>query len=76
MLNGTASLQIGNTLYVLEVNTWLFSLIATGQCGSMSETMKEGTVVSHNGTPFIIGTPKSEKLHSFDMVLVKNSEVP
>ena len=30
-----------------------------------------------NGTPFIIGTPKSGKLHSFDMVLAKNtSEVP
>ena len=24
--------------------------------------------------PFIIGTPKSGKLHSFDMVLIKNQE--
>ena len=38
---------------------------------------KEGTTVSQNGNPFIIGTPKSGKLHSFDMVLAKNwEEVP
>ena len=43
----------------------------------MSQTSKEGTIVSQNGTPFIIGTPKSGKLHSFDMVLTKNwEEVP
>ena len=43
----------------------------------MSQTMKEGTTVSQNGKPFIIGTPKSGKLHSFDMVLTKNwEEVP
>ena len=30
------------------------------------------TTISQNGTPFIIGTPKSGKLHSFDMVLTKN----
>ena len=59
------------------MNKWLFSLIATGQCGSMSQTMKEGTFVSQNGTPFVIGTQKSGKLHSFDMALVKNwNEVP
>ena len=52
-------------------------MIATGQHGSKSQTMKEGTTVSQNGTPFIIGTPKSGKLHSFDMVLIKNwNEVP
>ena len=34
-------------------------------------------MVSQNGTPFIIGTPKSGKLHSFNMVLAKNwEEVP
>ena len=34
-------------------------------------------MISLNGTPFIIGTPKSGKLHSFNMVLTKNlSEVP
>ena len=77
MLHGTASLQIWNMLYVPEANKWLFSLISTRQCGSVSQTMKEGTIVSHNGTPFIIGTPKSGKLHFFDMVLVKNwNEVP
>ena len=38
----------------------------------MSQTTKDGTTVSQNGTLFIIGKPKSGKLHSFDMVLVKN----
>ena len=77
MPNGNESLQIRNVLYVPEANKQLFSLIAAGQCGSMSQTTKEGTTVSQNGTPFIIGTPKSGKLHSFDMVLTKNqSEVP
>ena len=43
----------------------------------MSQTTKEGTTVSQNGTPYIIGTPKSGKLHSFDMVLTKTrSEIP
>ena len=77
MPHGTESLQIHNVLYVPEVNKWLFSLIATGQCGSMSQTTKEGTIVSQNDKPFIISTPKSGKLHSFDMVLTKNQdEVP
>ena len=71
------SMQIQNVLYVPEANKWLFLLIAAGQCRSMSQTMKEGTTVSQNGTPFIIGTPKSEKLHSFDMILTKNpSKIP
>ena len=77
MPNGNESFQICNVLYVPEVNKQLFSLIAAGQCRSMSQTTKEGTIVSQNGTPFIIGTPKSGKLHSFDMILMKNwSEVP
>ena len=66
------SMQIRNVLYFPEANKWLFLLIATGQRGSMSQTMKEGTTISQNGTPFIIRTPKSGKLHSFDMVLRKN----
>ena len=71
------SLQIRNVLYVPQANKQLFSLIATGQHGSISQTTKEGTTISQNGTPFIIGTPKSGKLHSFDMVLTKKlSEVP
>ena len=74
MPNGQESLQIRNVLYVPEVNKWLFLLIATGQWGSMSQTMKEGTTVFQNGIPFIIGTPKSGKLHSFDMVLAKHQE--
>ena len=49
-------------------------MIAAGQCGSVSQTMKDGTIVSQNGTPFIIGTPKSGKLHSLNMVLTKNWE--
>ena len=77
MPNGNESLQIRNVLYVPEANKWLFLLIATRQCRSMSQTMKEGTTVSQNGTPFIIGTPKLGKLHSFDMILKKNwSKVP
>ena len=71
MPNGNESLQIHNVLYVPEANKWLFLLIATGQCRSMSQTTKEGTIVSQNSTPFIIGTPKSGKLHSFDMILAK-----
>ena len=58
MLNGGASLQIQNVLYVPEANKWLFSLITAGQHGSMSQPTKEGTIVSQNGTPFIIRTPK------------------
>ena len=74
MPNGTVSLKIQNTLYVPEANKWLFLLIATGQHGNMPQTMKEGTIVTQNGTPFIIRTPKSGKLYSFDMVLIKNQE--
>ena len=72
MPHGLEALQIQNILYVPEANKWLFSLIAARQCGSMSQTTKESTTVSQNGTPFIIGTPKSGKLHSFDMVLARN----
>ena len=71
------SMQIGQALYVPEANKWLYSLIATGQCNCMSTTMKQGTIVTQNGTLFIIGTPKSGRLHTFDMVLIKNqNEVP
>ena len=72
MPHSMESLQIQNVLYVLEVNKQFILLIATGQCGSMSQTTKEGTTVSQNSTPFVIGTPKSGKLHSFDMVLIKS----
>ena len=72
MPNRTASLQIQNVLYIPQANKWLFSLIATRQCGSLSQTTNKGTTVSKNGTPYIVGLPKSGKLHSFDMVLVKN----
>ena len=56
------------------MNKWLFSLIAARQHGSMSQIMKEGTTVTQNGTPFIIRTVKLGKLHSFNMVLIKNQE--
>ena len=38
------------------------------------ETTAQDTTVSIKGTPYIINTPKSRKLHSFDMVLSKNQE--
>ena len=38
----------------------------------MSTTTKQGTTVTQNGAPFIIGTFKSGKLHTFDIVLAKN----
>ena len=72
MPNRMASLQIQNVLYIPQANKWFFSLIATGQCGSMSQTTNKGTTVSKNGTPYIVSLPKSGKLHSFDMVLIKN----
>ena len=54
-----------------------FSLIAAGQQGSMSQTMNKGTMISLNGAPYIVGLPKSGRLHSFDLELIKNkNEVP
>ena len=77
MLNQSASLQIQNVLYIPEANKWHFLLIAARQCGSLSQTTNKGTAVSKNGTPYIVSLPKSQKLHSFDMVLVKNkTEIP
>ena len=72
MPNKMVSLQIQNVLYVPEANKRLFSLIATGQRGSMSTTMNKGTTISLNGAPYIVGLPKSGRLHSFDMELIKN----
>ena len=72
MPNRMSSVQIQNVLYVPQANKWLFSLIATGQHGSLSQTTNKHTTVSKNGTPYIVGLPKSGKLHSFDMVLIKN----
>ena len=77
MPNQSASLQIQNVLNVPQANKWLFSLIAIRQYGSLSQTMNKDTTVSQNGTPCIVGLPKSEKLHFFDMVLIKNkNEIP
>ena len=58
--------------YAPEVNKQLYLLIAVGQCNCMSQTTKEGTTVSQNGTPFIISKQKLGKLHTFNMVLIKN----
>ena len=77
MPNRTASLQIQNVLYAPQANKWIFQLIATGQHRCLSQTANKGTMVSKNGTPYIVHLPKSGKLHSFDMVLVKNkNEIP
>ena len=71
MPNKMVSLQIQNMLYVPEANKWLFLLISTRQHGSMSQTMSKGTTISLNGKLYIVGLPKSGRLHSFDMELVK-----
>ena len=72
MPNKTVSLQIQNVLDIPEANKQLFLLIAAGQQGSMSQT-----TISLNGKPYIVGLPKSGRLHSFDMELVKNkNEIP
>ena len=43
----------------------------------MTQIMKEGTIFSQNGTPFIISKPKSGKFHTFDIVLAKTlADVP
>ena len=77
MPNRTAPLQIQNMLYITQANKWLFLLIATGQCGSMCQTTNKGATISKNGTHYIIGLPKSGRLHSFDMELVKHKdEIP
>ena len=77
MPNKTVSLWIQNVLYVPEANKRLFSLIAAGQRGSMSTTTKKGTMISLNGAPYIVSLPKSGRLHSFDMELIKNkNDVP
>ena len=34
--------------------------------------MRMGTIVTQNGTLFIIGTPKSGGLHTFNLILIKN----
>ena len=77
MPNKTVSLQIQNVLDIPEANKQLFLLIAAGQQGSMSQTMNKGTTISLNGKPYIVGLPKSGRLHSFDMELIKNkNEIP
>ena len=68
----TAKIQIQNVLYVPSASKRLYSLIATGQCNCKSKTMRMGTIVTQSGTPFIIGTPKSGNLHTFDLILIKN----
>ena len=38
----------------------------------MSQTMNKGSTISFNGIPYIVGLPKSGRLHSFDMELVNH----
>ena len=71
MADRSVDIQIQNLLYVSQANKRLFALIATGQYGSASLTTKRGTTISQNGIPYIIGMPKSGKLHSFDLLLTK-----
>ena len=68
----TPKIEIHNVLYVPSASKWLYLLIAAGQHNCKSKTMRTGTIVTQNGTPFIIGTPKSGSLHTFDLILVKN----
>ena len=43
----------------------------------MYQTTSKGTTISLNGAPYIVGLPKSGRLHSFDMELVRNkNEIP
>ena len=77
MPNKMVSLQIQNVLYIPEANKRSFSLIAAGPRGSMSTTTNKGTMISLNGAPYIVRLPKSGRLHSFDMELIKNkNKVP
>ena len=42
-----------------------------------SETTRWGTIVSQNGTPFIIGELREDKLHYFDFELARSlDEIP
>ena len=65
-------IEICNMLYVPSASKQLYLLIAARQHNCKSETMRMGTIVTQNGTPFIIGKPKSGSLHTFDLILVKN----
>ena len=40
----------------------------------MSTTTSKGTTISLNGAPYIVRLPKSGRLHSFDMELIKNKD--
>ena len=40
----------------------------------MSQTTSKGTTISLNGKPYIVSLPKSGRLHSFDMELVRNKD--
>ena len=75
--NTKFSMDIRRVLYVPEVSKQLFLLIATGQMDNKSETMRWGTIVSQNGTPFIIGEPHGNKFHYFNLELVRSiNEIP
>ena len=47
-------IEICNMLYIPSASKWLYLLIAARQCNCKSKTMRSGTTVTQNGTPFII----------------------
>ena len=65
----TVSLAVPCVLYIPKVNKWLYLLIATRQYNCKSKMTNEETVVLLNKVPIIIGQPKLNKLHYFNMVL-------
>ena len=66
------SMDIWQVLYVPEVIKWLFSLITAGRLNNISKTTRWGTLVSKNRIPFIIGSLCRNKLHYFDLELMRS----
>ena len=66
------SMEIRQVLYVPDMSKWLFLLIATGWMNNKSKTTRWGTIVSKNGTPFIIGELRENKVHYFDFKLARS----
>ena len=47
-------------------------MIAPGHKNNVSKITRWGTIVSQNGIPFIIGSPHGNKLHYFDLELMRS----
>ena len=71
MPNSNEKLNIQCMLFVPRASKWIYLLKAAGQCKCQSKTMKEGTIMTQNGTPIIIGKLKSNHLHYFELALSK-----